>query len=247
MTTLEQSWGWPELRIIRVINALLLNAHCGPGSGFAACNWFTSFNPQKNPMRKVVLRLAVLKIRKLKHREVKQFSQGHTANEGYLYPYYLTPEHKLLAILERCENESWAGTIQLGNGQFSTPSWRLPSPASSNSVDWDFFFPELQRPCSGPLPTLTPPMGERSAKPKAHTRPEAHFQSCFRYPGTRPRVDPSPGSVFPRLTKSQLCMPLGTRGQTAGEVPCICSRQGLQVHSSGRFLETACENQGLKR
>lgn len=41
-----------------------------------------SFSAQNDPMRKVVLKLAGLKIRKLKHREAKQFSQDHTANEG---------------------------------------------------------------------------------------------------------------------------------------------------------------------
>lgn len=46
-------------------------------------------------------------------------------------------------------------------------------PVSSNPTDWGSFFPELQRPCFGPLPTLTPPRGEKFAQSKGHSHPEA--------------------------------------------------------------------------
>lgn len=59
-------------------------AECSPWARLWVCSFqhIFSFNAQNDPMRKVILKLAGLKIRKLKHREAKQFSQDHTANEG---------------------------------------------------------------------------------------------------------------------------------------------------------------------
>lgn len=94
-------------------------------------------------MRKVVLKLAVLKMRKLKYREVKELSRSHTAYKGWrqdLNPNRLTPEHKFLAILEGCEHElgwewmSWKLSVFHTLTVGTIPCFFLPQETGASEV-----------------------------------------------------------------------------------------------------------------